>query len=124
MKHTKSRLFGAILLVLSAVLLLTGIFSGCADHENTPLYTALSAANAERDALAAAQEILTEAAAELGRTYKRSDEAIETSQACIDASNAAIETGAENKDLLVKSAVKKIDFMIRGGDKLRLYRTL
>lgn len=92
MKNAKSRLFGLILLVLAAALIVTGIFSARAGQEGTPLNPAFAAANNEKAALIAAQEAVTAASEDLERTLKRSADAIETSAAAVEAAQIAVET--------------------------------
>ena len=92
MKTAKSRLTGAILLILAAVIVFTGIFASRADQENTPLNAAFVAAESEKAALTAAADAIVTAGEKLERAGKRAADAIEQASALIDTANEALET--------------------------------
>ena len=92
MKNAKSRLSGAIVLILAIAVLLTGIFAARAPEEGTPLNAAYAAAQSEKSALTAAQEAAVKAGEQLERAGKRSADAIKQAQECYEAAVAALET--------------------------------
>ena len=92
MRHAKSRLSGAILLILAIAILLTGVFALKAPGEGTPLNALYAAAVNEQAALTAAQEAVTKAGEQLERAGKRAADAIEQAAACHEAASAALET--------------------------------
>jgi len=94
MKFAKSRICGAILLILAAAVLVTGIFAGQAANEGTPLNPLYVASAAEHTALESAQKTLTEAQEKLERAGKRTNDALKDSNACIEACEEALEVEA------------------------------
>lgn len=92
MSFAKSRLCGAILLILAAAVLLTGFSASRADREGTLLNAAFIHACDERQHLADASAAVTAASDALERAGKRASDAISDSEACISAAEAALET--------------------------------
>ena len=92
MSFAKSRLCGAILLILAAAVLLTGFSASRADREGTLLNAAFIHACDERQQLADASAAVTAASDALERAGKRASDAISDSEACISAAEAALET--------------------------------
>ena len=92
MKFAKSRIIGAILLVLAAAVLVTGVSAGRADLEGTLFNAAFVHASDERQQLADASAAVTAASDALERAGKRATDAISDSEACISAAEAALET--------------------------------
>ena len=92
MKFAKSRVIGAILLILAAAVLLTGVSAGRADLEGTLFNAAFVHARDERQQLADASAAVTAASDALERAGKRASDAISDSEACISAAEAALET--------------------------------
>ena len=92
MKFAKSRIIGAILLVLAAAVLVTGVSAGRADLEGTLFNAAFVHASDERLHLSDASAAVTAASDALERAGKRASDAISDSEACISAAEAALET--------------------------------
>ena len=92
MKFAKSRVIGAILLVLAAAVLVTGVSAGRADLEGTLFNAAFVHASDERLHLSDASAAVTAASDALERAGKRASDAISDSEACISAAEAALET--------------------------------
>lgn len=92
MKFAKSRLCGALLILLSAALLLAGIFSSTAEREGTPFHGVYAGAIAEKQALTDAGAALTAARDALDRADKRAADALSKSEACAADAKAALET--------------------------------
>jgi len=91
MKFAKSRISGAILLILSLALIFTGVFSAKAPTEGTPFHAVYSAAIHEQAALTAAHEAVSSASDELERTTKRAADAIKNSAAAVESAQAALD---------------------------------
>ena len=92
MRYSKSRLCGAILLILAAALLAFGVLAARADREGTSLNAPYSAALSEHDALVAAEEAAASVSENLERTAKRTAEAISEAEGCVTAATQALET--------------------------------
>ena len=92
MRYSKSRLCGAILLILAAALLAVGVLAARADREGTSLNAPYSAALSEHDALVAAEEAAASVSENLERTAKRTAEAISEAESCVSAATQALET--------------------------------
>lgn len=91
MKNAKSRIFGVIVLILAAAILLTGVFAAKAPEEGTPLNALYAAAVNEQSVLSAAQEAVTKANEQLERAGKRAADAIKQATECHEAALAALE---------------------------------
>ena len=83
MKFTRSRVFGAIVLILAALLIFTGVSGRVADQAGTPLAAAYAQSQEHRQeaerlsaAVAAAQEALD-------RADKRASDALSEAQDCV-----------------------------------------
>ncbi len=85
----KSRISGAILLILSIALIATGIFAGQADVEGTPFNDVYQSANEYRAAVAALEKSIADAQDAMERMTKRSADAISQAEACIAAAEDA-----------------------------------
>ena len=91
MKFAKSRITGAILLILSIALIFTGVFAAKAPNEGPPFPPAYAQAANEQAALTAAQDAVASAIEELERTGKRAADAMEASIAAVESAQAAFE---------------------------------
>ena len=92
MSFAKSRLCGAILLILGAALLLTGIFASGAEREGTPLHGIYADSLNEKQRLTTATDAITAATEALDRAGKRAEDAISESEARIAEATEALET--------------------------------
>ena len=92
MRYAKSRFAGAILLLLGAALILTGIFAAHSAQPGTPLYAAVADADAARAALDAANAAVVEANDALTRAGNRASDALDAASEALDAANEAVET--------------------------------
>ena len=92
MRYAKSRFAGAILLLLGAALILTGIFAAHSSQPGTPLYAAVADADAARAALDAANAAVVEANDALTRAGNRASDALDAASEALDAANEAVET--------------------------------
>ncbi len=90
MKYAKSRLCGAILLLLGAALILTGVFAANSAQPGTPLYAAVGEADAARAALDASGAAVTEANDALERAAKRAEDAQSAADEALAGADAAI----------------------------------
>ena len=91
MKFAKSRISGAIVLILSIALILTGVFAAKAPTEGTPFHPAYSAAVNEQAALTTASEAVAAAQDELERTTKRAADAAGAAASALEMAQAALD---------------------------------
>lgn len=92
MNFAKSRICGAILLILAAALMLTGAFSMKAPAEGTPFHAAFTRAADEKAALTAASEAVTAATEQLERVTKRAADAAKAAASAVEAAQTAVDT--------------------------------
>ena len=90
MTHAKSRFCGILLILLAAILGLTGVFALNAAHEGSPLSAAYAAAGGERAARESVQSAINSASDALERVGKRASDAISESESCISAAEDAL----------------------------------
>lgn len=95
MKFTQSRACGAIVLILAALLIFTGISGRVADRPGTPLAAAYADSLARREAIGDLSAAITAAGEALDRADKRASDALSEAQDCVTASDAARQTAQD-----------------------------